>query len=389
MERIPVSSTPAATFDPIDLNLVYFWNEFGIYKSNDKGVTVEQISELFSVTQVLIDPYNSQTLFIIADHFYKSTDGGVTSNLLAAPPDRRSASVITALPDRNSFLLATRYGVILQTLDGGQSWQPLSHVELQPDPESECDHIYYCSPSDLWAQDEKHRLAKKGVLFRKAFSLIPITLPSHTAILSSHPPEELRLFNNGDHYDGHWPLLPDFLGNHRYHTAGFISLPVLSSVFGLGHHFDWFEDNFENCNGRRYKVASEMNAVALPWIEKQRKNRFFAWIHYSDPHEPYVTVDAPPDTQIKINGVDFGKYCFRKKEVIVLNFMATPGRESSGVFSTYRSASAKVQNRKQRYLENRTSITPFGEMELSYASEWKNFVLPAGIPARYFQLRVF
>ncbi len=157
MERIPVSSTPAATFDPIDLNLVYFWNEFGIYKSNDKGVTVEQISELRNVTQVLIDPYNSQTLFIIADHFYKSTDGGVTSNLLAAPPDRRSASVITALPDRNSFLLATRYGVILQTLDGGQTWERLTPVELEPDPElNQCHHIYYCSPSDLWAQDEKH-----------------------------------------------------------------------------------------------------------------------------------------------------------------------------------------------------------------------------------------
>lgn len=155
----PVISSfqPGVTFDPIDLNVVYFWNEFGIYKSNDKGVTVEQISDLRNVTQVLIDPNNNQTLFIIADHFYKSTNGGITSNLLAAPPDRRSAEILTALPGRNSFLLATRSGVILRTLDGGQTWQRLSQVDLEPDPElDQCEHQYYCSPSQMWAEDEKH-----------------------------------------------------------------------------------------------------------------------------------------------------------------------------------------------------------------------------------------
>src|SRR5262245_15014869 len=99
-------------------------------------------------------------------------------------------------------------------------------------------------------------LAKRGVLFTNAFSLIPITLPSHTAILSSRPPEELKVFNNGDIYQRGWPLLSDFLRDHHYKTAAFISLPVLNSVFGLGNHFEDYEDDFRNCNGRNYKFAS-------------------------------------------------------------------------------------------------------------------------------------
>ncbi|HSP06088.1 MAG TPA: sulfatase [Acidobacteriota bacterium] len=223
------------------------------------------------------------------------------------------------------------------------------------------------------------QLAKKGVLFRNAFSLIPITMPSHTAILSSHPPEELRLFNNGDSYYDRWPLLPDILGDHQYRTAAFISLPVLRGVFGLGHHFDRYEDKFDRY-GRYYKVASEVNELALPWIEKERKHRFLAWIHYSDPHEPYVRVDAPPDTEVAINGVAFGEYCFRKKEAVTLKFLARPGETRI----EFRSLMEYQSTEPKRFLEKNTTIFPVGGTELAYGAEWRDFVLPNGIPARYF-----
>ena len=221
------------------------------------------------------------------------------------------------------------------------------------------------------------QLARDGVLFRNAFSMVPITLPSHTAILSSHPPEELNLFNNGDTYYDKWPLLPDILSEHRYHTAGFISLVVLRGEFGLGHHFDRYEDRFDTYH-RYYKVASEMNALALPWIKKERAHRFFAWIHYSDPHEPYVTVNAPPDTRIVINGVDGGEYCFRKRETLNLSFVARTGE------NTVEFRALTLPGSTRRFLEKRTTIMPADGMELQYGSEWNDFVLPAGLPARSF-----
>jgi photosystem II stability/assembly factor-like uncharacterized protein len=156
MEKAFVSGIPGATFDPIDLNLVYYWDEFGIYKSSDKGINVEQISEIRGVEQVVIDPNNTQTLYIIGIYFYKSTDGGFNAHRLAAPPDRRSAELLAPLPSRNSFLLITRSGAILRTDDGGMSWKRISRVELQPDPEQECEHAYYCSPQELWVQDAKN-----------------------------------------------------------------------------------------------------------------------------------------------------------------------------------------------------------------------------------------
>jgi arylsulfatase A-like enzyme len=169
------------------------------------------------------------------------------------------------------------------------------------------------------------RIAANGVLFSNAFTLIPITMPSHTSILTSRQPHELGLFNNGDRFDHRAPMLSELLKNQNYATAAFVSLGVLNKAFGLAQGFDFYEDNFEKTNGRFYKTAGEVNSVALPWIEKHRDQHFFAWIHYSDPHEPYVSPDAPPDTAVWINGKEFVKFTLAKKEKINLNFRALPG----------------------------------------------------------------
>jgi membrane-anchored protein YejM (alkaline phosphatase superfamily) len=226
-------------------------------------------------------------------------------------------------------------------------------------------------------------LAKRGIMFTNAFSLIPITLPAHTAILSSRPPEELNVFNNGDIYHGRWPLLSDFLRDHQYHTAAFISLPVLNGIFGLGKHFEHFEDDFRKCNGRNYKFASEVNALAIPWIEKNKKERFFAWFHYSDPHEPYIAVDAPPDTEVLINGISFGKYCLRKKEFLTLNFIAQPGVNKIE-FVALHAPNQPYKIGNNRFLERNTKIFPTTNMELNFGAEWQDFTSPLGIPSRYF-----
>lgn len=223
------------------------------------------------------------------------------------------------------------------------------------------------------------RLAAKGVLFTRAYSLIPITMPSHSAILSSHPPEELSVFNNGDHYSSEWPLLPDFLSSARYHSAAFVSLEVLRGSFGFAPHFNWYEDTFDR---RNYKLASEMNALALPWIEKEKRNRFFAWIHYSDPHEPYVTADAPDDTEITINGSPYGKYCFGKRETLALRFTAHPGENTVEIRSMTKQGTSNPGS--LRYVEKRMTVSYIPGLELEYGPSWNDFVLPNGVPARFF-----
>jgi len=41
--------------------------------------------------------------------------------------------------------------------------------------------------------------------------------------------------------------------------------------------------------GQYYQDSQTVNDAALPWIERHRNDRFFALLHYMDPHDPYFT----------------------------------------------------------------------------------------------------
>jgi membrane-anchored protein YejM (alkaline phosphatase superfamily) len=160
-----------------------------------------------------------------------------------------------------------RYNVLLITIDTLRS-----------------DHLS-CYNSRSAPTPNINRIAQEGVMFTNAHSLIPITLPAHTSILTSHRPHKESVFDNGNFFVGKSPLLSEILRKENYQTAGFVSLAVLRRAFGLARGFQKFDDDFAS-HHRAYRVASEMNAAAIPWIKEHRKQPFFAWIHYSDPHEP-------------------------------------------------------------------------------------------------------
>jgi arylsulfatase A-like enzyme len=228
-------------------------------------------------------------------------------------------------------------------------------------------------------------IASQGVRFDRAFTQISITLPAHTSMFTSHPPHELKLFNNGDVFDGSVPMFTDVLEKKGYKTAAFISLGVLKSTFGLARGFDEYEDNFDKYNGRYYKVASEMNRLVIPWFEKNKDKRFFAWLHYSDPHEPYITVDAPPDTEVFVNGASVGKYVLGKKEKIAINFTAKPGENTLEFRGLVGRAPKKIQIADSlRFLDTQLFTVPSDGIETKFGEGFKAVKLSTGANAYYF-----
>src|SRR5262245_26069977 len=228
-------------------------------------------------------------------------------------------------------------------------------------------------------------IASQGVRFNRAFTQISITLPAHTTMFTSHPPHELKLFNNGDVFDGSVPMFTDVLEKKGYKTAAFISLGVLKSTFGLARGFDEYEDNFDKFNGRYYKVASEMNQEVIPWFEKNKNKRFFAWIHYSDPHEPYVTVDAAPDTEVFANGTSVGKYVLGKKEKIAVNFTAKPGENILEFRGLVGKGPKKIQIADSlRFLDTQLFTVPGEDIEAKFGEGFKPVKLSTGADAFYF-----
>jgi arylsulfatase A-like enzyme/Tfp pilus assembly protein PilF len=137
-------------------------------------------------------------------------------------------------------------------------------------------------------------LAADGIRFERAYTSVPVTLPSHTVIFTGTYP-----LLNGVHdfaankLNATQPTLASVLKAQGYATAAVIGSAVLDSRFGLNHGFDFYYDHFD-FNRMQESNLDEMerpgNVVAdltLDWLEKNYQKKFFLWMHLYDPHYPY------------------------------------------------------------------------------------------------------
>ena len=131
------------------------------------------------------------------------------------------------------------------------------------------------------------KLAGEGFRFPAAVSQVPITLPSHTSILSGLYPPRHGVRDNGQVVAGSFPLLSERLRDAGYATAAFVSGYPLEARFGLDRGFGHYDDQLpEGQQGWVERRAEGTTKAALDWLAKQ-KEPFFAWVHYYDPHDPY------------------------------------------------------------------------------------------------------
>jgi arylsulfatase A-like enzyme/Tfp pilus assembly protein PilF len=138
-------------------------------------------------------------------------------------------------------------------------------------------------------------LAADGVRFDQAISPMPMTLPSHTSLMSSLYPYEHGVRDNADfEIDEGIELLAESFDAAGYDTGAFIAAYVLHSRWGLAPGFDHYDDDGINRiddvggAGRAERRGDEVLDVALPWIRQPREAPFFSWVHLYDPHAPYA-----------------------------------------------------------------------------------------------------
>ncbi|MBI1785400.1 sulfatase-like hydrolase/transferase [Candidatus Sumerlaeota bacterium] len=137
-------------------------------------------------------------------------------------------------------------------------------------------------------------LAARGVLFRNAFCQVPMTLPSHTSILTGLYPHHHGVRLNGPYrLADNIPTLAEILKTNGYTTAAFVSAFVLDSQFGLDRGFDVYDDAItRRAEGDAERRGGETEALAERWLAHVHGGPpFFLWLHLFDPHMPY---DPPP-----------------------------------------------------------------------------------------------
>jgi len=173
------------------------------------------------------------------------------------------------------------------------------------------DHLSCYNPDKAYTP-HLDSLAEKGIYYENCYSLTPITLPSHGSIFFSQHPHQLRSYNNG-HIIKKKRNRPSFVNIFRkkgYSTAAFVSLGVLKDKYGLDEGFETYDDEFPE--GDWYLTAEEVNQKVFAWLDNQKDKKFFLWLHYSDPHEPYYPPESPPDLKLFLNNRLIGEYNLNK-----------------------------------------------------------------------------
>jgi len=180
-------------------------------------------------------------------------------------------------------------------------------------------------------------LAARGTRFTHARATAPMTLPSHTAILTGTLPPVNGVRVNGDMLKVR-PTLARAFHEAGYRTAAFVGAYVLDRRFGLAGGFDTYDDKVarDPSGDARLEAERRGDAVAdaaLGWLsaaESARAQPFFAWVHFYDPHAPY---DPPQAFLEKANGSAYdGEVAFADAQVArLLEWLRTSGAESSTI----------------------------------------------------------
>lgn len=166
------------------------------------------------------------------------------------------------------------------------------------------------------------RIAKEGVLFQRAFTPVPVTLPAHTSILTGLYPAYHKVRNNGTFkVDSQLVTLAEVLKEKGYQTGAFVGAFVLDSRYGLDQGFDFYNDYFEKDPNQSFliyneRVADKVVKSAMGWLDQHHQQKFFLWLHCFDPHAPYEAPEPfasayqtnPYDAEIAYVDAVLGKF---------------------------------------------------------------------------------
>jgi hypothetical protein len=146
-------------------------------------------------------------------------------------------------------------------------------------------------------------LASEGVLFKHAVTPIPLTDPSHASILTSLHPLTHQLMQNATALNPGVETISEVLKENGYHTIGTVAVKHLSGKYNFSQGFDSFSDQWDpeikDCkgaarqfNGKFQRVAKSVNLSLAGqienYLEKHKNKPLFIWVHYYDPHLPYI-----------------------------------------------------------------------------------------------------
>lgn len=155
-------------------------------------------------------------------------------------------------------------------------------------------------------------LAAGGLRFANATTVVPLTLPAHTSLLTGTFPGTHGVRDNGGFYVPEEQIaLAEVLKQRGFRTGGFVGAFVLDARWGIQQGFDHYFDDFDLSKYEGVgmdavqRPGAEVVAKALEWLDADPQRPFFAWVHLYDPHTPY---EAPEPYRSRFPATASGAY---------------------------------------------------------------------------------
>jgi arylsulfatase A-like enzyme/tetratricopeptide (TPR) repeat protein len=177
-------------------------------------------------------------------------------------------------------------------------------------------------------------LAERGVVFDRCVAPTPLTLPSHTSLLTGTYPVFHGVRDNGNYVvPEELTTMAELANEAGYRTGAFVGAFVLSSRWGLDQGFASYSEpeggydpalvSFAQIQRRADEVVDD----AVAWLRRSSDKPFFAWVHLYDPHLPY---DPPPDFAREYEGDPYlGEVAFADDQLGRLqSFLESSGLDS-------------------------------------------------------------
>ncbi len=135
-------------------------------------------------------------------------------------------------------------------------------------------------------------LAKQGVQFQRAYTNAVYTLASTATLFTGQLPNRHGILTHRHKLPEAVLTLPETMQQYGYETATFLANGNASGSFGLTQGFRTVREVFRDVDytGR----GEEITQSFAEWLAKHHQQKFFAYLHYREPHDPY----KPPDEWI-------------------------------------------------------------------------------------------